>query len=284
MMDQRTVVITGASTGIGEACALYLCRAGFRVFAGVRKQPDGDRLLQAAPEGLTPLPIDVTDGDSIAAALERVADELGDGGLAGLVNNAGISVSGVMELIPIEDLREQLEVNLIGSVATTQAFLPLLRRASGRIVNMGSISGRIAAPVMGPYAISKFAVRAFSDSLRRELQQWGMSVSLVEPGAIATPIWKKATQRARVTFQAADEESRERYALLVTSMGAAAGESAEQAISPVEVAKVVHHALTADKPRTHYLVGHDAKWAARMDRLLPARAMDWLIRRKLQSW
>lgn len=283
MRDTKTVVITGTSTGIGEACARHLSKLGFRVFAGVRKSADGDRLVQAVPQGLTPLLIDVTDSASIAAAAKQVAEELGDGGLAGLVNNAGISVSGVLELIPIDSLREQLEVNLIGAVATTQAFLPLLRRGSGRIVNMGSISGRIASPLLGPYAISKFALRAYSDSLRRELQHWGLHVSLVEPGAVATPIWEKAGERARIAFKDADEESRERYAPLVTGMRDAAKKSAEAAVPPVEVAKVVHHALTGDRPRPHYLVGHDAKWAARLDWLLPARAMDWMIRKKLES-
>ena len=283
MTEKITVVITGASTGIGEACALYLQKMGFRVLAGVRKQSDGDRLVQAASGDLEPLLIDVTDCETITAAVKQVSDEVGEWGLAGLVNNAGISVSGALEFIPLNDLREQLEVNLIGPVAMTQAFLPLLRRASGRIVNMGSISGRVASPLIGPYVMSKFALRAFSDSLRRELHPWGIHVSLVEPGAIATPIWEKAKNRARITFQDLDEKARELYAPLVGAMREAATKSAEAGIPAVEVAKVVHHALTAEKPRTHYLVGHDAKWAARLDWLLPHRAMDWMIRKRLES-
>jgi NAD(P)-dependent dehydrogenase (short-subunit alcohol dehydrogenase family) len=198
-----------------------------------------------------------------------------------LINNAGISVSGALEFIPLDDLREQLEVNLIGQVATTQAFLPLLRRASGRIVNIGSISGRSASPMLGPYAMSKFALRAFNDSLRRELHSWGMQVSLVEPGAIATPIWEKAKDRAASRFKNFDEKKRELYAPMISAMRDAATKMSENAIPVVEVAKVVHHALTAPKPRTHYLVGQDAKWTARIVWLLPARAFDWLVRKHL---
>lgn len=281
MAEGKTVVITGASTGIGEACALYLRGKGFRVIAGVRKKADGDRLLQAASGDLEPLHIDVTESDTITAAAKQVADRVGEGGLAGLVNNAGISVGGALELIPIKELREQLEVNLIGQVAMTQAFLPLIRRATGRIVNMGSISGRFAAPLLGPYAMSKFGLRAFNDSLRRELHLWGIHVSLVEPGAIATPIWEKSMKRADATFQDFDEKSRELYAPMVTPMRQLAAKSSEESIPAEAVAEVVHHALTAEKPRTHYLVGRDAKWTARMVWLLPQRAMDWMIRKRL---
>jgi NAD(P)-dependent dehydrogenase (short-subunit alcohol dehydrogenase family) len=281
MNTSRAVVITGASTGIGEACALHLQKLGFSVFAGVRKVADGARLVQAAPERLVPLTIDVTDASSIAAAAEQVAGQLGDAGLAGLINNAGISVGGVLELIPLEDLRKQLEVNLLGPVAVTQAFLPLLRRATGRIVNIGSIAGRVASPVLGPYAMSKFGVRAFSDSLRRELCRFGLRVSLVEPGAVATPIWEKAAKRAGRTFRNIDPEARERYAPLVGALREAARQSGAGGIPAENVAQVVHHALTARKPRAHYLVGRDARQVALADWLLPTSAMDRLIRKRL---
>jgi NAD(P)-dependent dehydrogenase (short-subunit alcohol dehydrogenase family) len=281
MTEKKTVVLTGASTGIGEASALYLEKKGFRVLAGVRKKADGDRLLQSASGDVEPLLIDVTETDTIAAAAEKTADVVGEGGLAGLVNNAGINVSGALEFIPLNDLREQLEVNLIGQVAMTQAFLPLLRRAPGRIVNMGSIAGRSASPMLGPYAMSKFALRAFNDSLRRELSSWNMHVSLIEPGAIATPIWEKGKQRATARFKGFDEKKRELYAPIISAVREAATKMSDTAIPAVEVAKVVHHALTAPKPRTHYLVGQDAKWTARFVGLLPPRAFDWLIRKHL---
>ncbi len=281
MTEKKAVVITGASTGIGETSALYLEKMGFRVLAGVRKKADGDRLVQAASGEVEPLLIDVTDGNTISAAAEMVAGAVGDGGLAGLVNNAGITLNGTLEFITLDDLREQLEVNLIGQVAVTQAFMPLLRRASGRIVNMGSISGRLAAPLMGPYAMSKFALRAFNDSLRRELHSWGIEVSLVEPGAIATPIWEKGRNRANARFKDSDEQKRELYATLFSAVRDAAAKASDDAIPAEEVAKVIHHALTAPKPRTHYLVGNDAKWTARFVWLLPDRAFDWLIRKHL---
>ena len=185
------VVVTGASTGIGEACALQLDRMGFSVFAGVRREADGKALEQKASGRLTPVFIDVADEVSIASAVETVSAAVGDAGLAGLVNNAGIAVPAPIELVPLDALRRQLEVNVIGQVSVTQAFLPLVRKAQGRIVNMGSIAGRLAIPFLGPYCMSKFAMEALTDSLRVELRPWGIKVSLVEPGRISTPIWGK---------------------------------------------------------------------------------------------
>jgi NAD(P)-dependent dehydrogenase (short-subunit alcohol dehydrogenase family) len=208
-----------------------------------------------------------------------VGKAIGDSGLAGLVNNAGVSVGGPLEFVPLERLRRQLEVNLIGQVAVTQAFLPHLRQAKGRIVNMGSISGRIASPMIGPYSISKFGLEAFSDSLRRELYPWGIHVSLVEAGAIATPIWNKAISRAEQAHKNMPEEARRLYGQSVEAARAAAVKMSEEAIPAHEVAKAVHHALTAPKPRTRYLVGKDAKIAALLAWLFPDRAMDWVIRK-----
>ena len=160
------VVITGASTGIGKACALELDRRGFRVFAGVRSESAAQELQAQASARLTPVRIDVTDAASIAAAAETIARSVGDAGLAGLVNNAGIAVSGPLEIVPIDALRRQLEVNVIGPVAVTRSLLPLLRKARGRVVNMSSISGGVAAPYLGPYSASKFAMEAITDTLR----------------------------------------------------------------------------------------------------------------------
>ena len=188
-MASGTVVVTGASTGIGEATALHLRELGFDVRAGVRKDEDAERLRVARGHAAA---LDVTDADSIASA----AAEVGDAPLAGLVNNAGIAVSAPLEFVPIDELRRQLEVNVVGQVAVTQAFLPALRRGRGRIVNVSSIGGRIALPLAGPYAASKFALEAVSDSLRREVAQFGIEVSVVEPGGVKTPIWKKGTETA----------------------------------------------------------------------------------------
>jgi NAD(P)-dependent dehydrogenase (short-subunit alcohol dehydrogenase family) len=269
------VVITGASTGIGEACARNLAEKGYRVFAGVRKEADADRLSRDIDRKLIPLFLDVTEPEQIAQAAKTV----GDRDLAGLVNNAGVAVGGPLEIVPIERLRMQLEINLIGQVAVTQAFLPHLRRAKGRVINIGSISGRIAMPGMGPYAISKFGLEAFSDSLRRELHPWGIHVSLVEPGAVATPIWKKAIDRVDWALENMPEEARRLYGNSVEAGRAAAVKMSEEAIPVEEVVKVVLHALTAPKPKTRYLVGKETKMAAFADWLLSDRAMDRIIRK-----
>ena len=189
---QRPVVVTGASTGIGEACALRLDKLGFTVFAGVRKDSDAEKLKQKASPRLTPIFLDVTDPESIASAVKIVTQIVGDRGLFGLVNNAGISIPSPLELIPIAEFQQQMQVNVTGQLAVTQAFLGLLRLRKGRIVNMGSISGRSATPFLGAYNISKFALEGFTDVLRMELRPWGISVSIIEPGAIATPIWEKS--------------------------------------------------------------------------------------------
>ena len=278
-MSKQAVVITGASTGIGESCAHYLTDKGFQVFAGVRKQADSDRLTREGSGHVTPLFIAVTESDSIAKAAKTVGTALGDAGLAGLVNNAGVVVGGPLELVPIERLRMQLEVNLIGQVAVTQAFVPLLRRARGRVVNMGSVSGRIASPMVGPYSMSKFALEAFNDSLRRELHRWGIRVSIVEPGAIATPIWDKSIDRVEHVLNNMSEDARRLYGESIEAARKTARKASEAAIPTIHVARAVHHALTAPTPRTRYLVGKEAKIAARAAWLLPDRAMDWIIRK-----
>jgi NAD(P)-dependent dehydrogenase (short-subunit alcohol dehydrogenase family) len=276
-MSERVVVVTGASTGIGEACARMLADRGFRVLAGVRKDEDGER-VRAAGERIEPVRLDVTDEASIAAAAQRV----GDAPLAGLVNNAGISVSGPLEFVPLDEWRRQLEVNVIGQVAVTQALLPALRRARGRIVNIGSVGGRVAVPLLSPYAASKFAMEGISDSLRRELRGQGVHVSIVEPGSIATRIWEKGVAAADGLREQAPPEAEEVYGPLIEALRKEAASTAERAIPPEAVAKVVLHALTADRPRVRYVVGRDAKMRIRAAGLLPDRAFDALVARALQ--
>lgn len=273
----RTVVITGASTGIGAACAFHLDRLGFLVFAGVRKAQDGVALQQRGSNRLVPLLLDVTNADSIQKAKEFVAGRVGETGLFALINNAGIAVAGPLEAVPIPDLRRQLEVNVIGQVAATQAFLPLIRQARGRIVNMGSIAGRAATPLMGPYSASKFALEAITDSLRLEVQQWGIHVTIIEPGAIATPIWDKSGKDAADLEAAAPAELRTLYAAVIAGVRKVVAEAVERAISPDVVAKTVEQALTASRPKTRYLVGADAKLRALMVKLLPDRLSDRLL-------
>lgn len=277
----RAVLVTGASTGIGEACALRLDKLGLRVFAGVRKEADGERLQQKASDRLSPVLLDVTDGASIASAAETVGAAVGDAGLAGLVNNAGISVAGPLEFLPLDDLRRQLEVNVIGQIAVTQAFLPLLRRGDGRIVNIGSSSGRMATPFMGPYCASKFAMEALTDSLRIELRPWGIPVSIVEPGNIATPIWEKSLAEADEAEKKLPQRARDLYEPAIAAIREAAVKFAQAGSPADEVAKRVAHALTAKRPKTRYLVGRNALVEATLAKLVPDRVRDGLIARQL---
>jgi NAD(P)-dependent dehydrogenase (short-subunit alcohol dehydrogenase family) len=275
------VLITGSSTGIGAACALHLDRLGYQVFAGVRRDADGDTLRTQASERLTPIHVDVTDEASIAAAKARLESGTGEGGLAGLVNNAGIAVAGPLEILPLEEFRRQLEVNVVGQLAVTQALLPLLRKARGRIVMMGSISGRLATPFIGAYAVSKFALEAMTDALRVELIPWGIEVSIIEPGSIATPIWEKSRQHSGAIVRRIPPDRRELYHRAYDAMRTAAARAGQSGVPASEVAKTVEHALTARKPRTRYLVGKDAKMRARLSKFLPDRMRDRLILKHL---
>jgi NAD(P)-dependent dehydrogenase (short-subunit alcohol dehydrogenase family) len=282
-MSDRAVVVTGASSGIGEASALQLAKLGFDVFAGVRKENDGERLRSESGGKVVPLSIDVTDQESIRAAAARVKEAVGERGLAGLVNNAGVAISGPLEFIPIEELRQQIEINLIGQVAVTQAFLGLIRAGRGRIVNVSSIGGRIALPFAGPYAASKFGIEAISDSLRRELRPWGIEVSVIEPGSVATKIWDKGTAKARELSENLPAEGVELYGGAIAKMQKLAAETAARGMPPEEVAENVIHALTSPKPKTRYLVGRDAKMRARVSALVSDRTFDRLVARTLEK-
>jgi NAD(P)-dependent dehydrogenase (short-subunit alcohol dehydrogenase family) len=272
------VLVTGTSSGIGEASARHLAELGFNVFAGVRKAEDGERV---AGDRIEPVIIDVADDASVAAAAESIRASVGTGGLAGLVNNAGIAVAGPLEFIDIADFQHQLEVNVTGVLRTTQAMLPLIRQARGRIVNISSIGGRVAVPLVGPYAASKFALEGMSDSLRRELRPWGMHVALIEPGAVSTPIWDKGVDQAQELERDAPPEVRERYGEVIDAIRAQSEKNRTEGVPPREVAEAVAHALTADKPKTRYLVGRDAKMRAPVAAILPDRAMDAAIARAL---
>ncbi len=281
-MPSGTVIVTGASTGIGEATADHLHSLGFSVLAGVRSPEDAGRVAARGLERMSPLPLDVTDPASIAAAADQVEDELGADGLAGLVNNAGIAVSAPLEFVPIEDLRRQLEVNVIGQVAVTQSLLPLLRVAQGRVVNMGSIGGRVALPLVGPYAASKFALEAITDTLRREVRDQGIEVMVIEPGGIKTPIWEKGTAIAGRIAAGSPPEVEPLYGKLIEGMRRGSARIAtDTGLPPSAVAEVVGTALTAARPRTRYLVGRDARLRAVAARIVPDRAFDWLVYRAL---
>lgn len=277
LTSSMSVVVTGASTGIGAACALDCAGRGMTVFAGVRDPLAGETLVAKGGPSIIPVTIDVTDEQSIARSVEVVEGAVGEGGLGGLVNNAGIVVGSPLEVIPLSQLRKQLEVNVIGQIAVTQAFLPLLRRGRGRIVNMGSIAGRGTIPLLGPYSASKYALEALTDALRMELQPWGILVSIIEPGAIATPIWEKSAKEAEGLEAAVSEESKALYGEAVMRIREAIAQAAQRAIPTDAVVRAVHHALTAARPRTRYLVGTDAKMRAWMVKWLPDRVQDRLL-------
>jgi NAD(P)-dependent dehydrogenase (short-subunit alcohol dehydrogenase family) len=271
------VLVTGSSTGIGKACALHLDRLGFRVFAGVRREADGAALTAEASRQLVPVILDVTNPSSIAEAREMISAAVGEAGLAGLVNNAGIVIAGPLEIVPLEEFRRQLEVNVTGQLAVTQAFLPLVREACGRIVMMGSISGRMAMPFIGAYAISKFSLEAMTDALRVELAPWGIEVSIVEPGSVATPIWEKSRKHSGEMARGIPHESRELYHRQYDAMRNTAAKEAGEGIPAAEVARVVAHALTAANPKTRYLLGRYVKLRAWAAKFVPDRLRDRMI-------
>ena len=272
------VVVTGSSTGIGRSCALHLDRLGFKVFAGVRKEADGERLRGDASEHLEPLILDVTESEDISRAAEHVS-EATEARLAGLVNNAGIGTGGPLELLSLSDFRHQIEVNLIGQIAVTQAFIPALRRARGRLVFISSIGGLLATPYMSPYHASKFGIEAVGDALRQELRQFGVQVSIVEPGSVATPIWEKGSATAKAILGNLSAEGQELYGESLARSEEILAQTAERGVPPEKVAKVVAHALTARRPRTRYPVGADARAMATLTKLLPDRLRDRLVAR-----
>jgi NAD(P)-dependent dehydrogenase (short-subunit alcohol dehydrogenase family) len=280
--EKGAVLVTGASTGIGRATALHLAENGYRVFAGVRKQKDADSLEAEASGTLTPIMLDVAEASDIEAAEKKVRSEVGKEGLYALVNNAGIGDGGPIEFVPIEDFKRVIDVNLTGQVAMTQAFLPLIRRATGRVVFITSIGGKIATPFMSPYHASKFGLEAVADSLRREVKPWGIEVIVIEPGNIATEIWRKGTEAADAQRDGAPAEAKRLYGSQIDRFEEMLKEADERGIEPVKVGKTIRRALEARRPRTRYLVGTDAKIARNLERVVSNRTFDRLIRSRMK--
>jgi NAD(P)-dependent dehydrogenase (short-subunit alcohol dehydrogenase family) len=271
-----TVVVTGAAKGIGAAIVRRLVADGFRVVAGVRRTEDAQALREELGDRVVPTLLDITDQDAVVTTAELVSSEVGARGLAGLVNNAGIAVAAPLEFLSPAELRRQLEVNVVGQHAITQALLALLRRGRGRIVNLGSIGDRIVAPMTGPYHVSKFALRAWSDTLRLELYPWGIQVVLVEPGAVATPIWETSIAAAERLQQTLPSGVEELYGRAIAAARTSALRSAARGMPADQVASVVARALTVRRPRARYLVGTDARITAIVARL-PDRLRDRLV-------
>ena len=276
------VVVTGASTGIGRATALLLDREGYRVFAGIRKEADARELAKDGSDRLTPITLDVTDAEQIDSARQQVTDAVGDEGLVGLVNNAGVGGGGPIEFMPLDELRRTLEINLIGQVAVTQAFIPLMRKTKGTIVFIASIGGRVASPFMSPYNTSKFGIEALGESLRHELRPWEIDVVVVEPGSIDTDIWAKGNEQIRERLEELQEDARRLYGRQLARFAEGINETASRGIPPEKVAEVIHKSIASDNPRHRYLVGTDAKIGARLKGTLPDRTFSKLAARQMK--
>ena len=277
--EPPSVLITGCSTGIGYACALDLAARGWRVFAGVRNREDGQRIVEHLAGKVEPVLLDVTDPALIQAAVEQLDAALGQSGLDGLVNNAGIVVAGPLELLPTEAFRRQLEVNVLGTHAVTCALLPLLRRATGRIILMGSISGRVTPPQYGAYAASKHALEAMADAWRIELRPWRLSVSIVQPDNVATPIWNKLDQSIKDLENRGESTTAAMYQRQMRRVRASGLNMGKTGMPVAHVVGAVHHALTARWPRARYPVGLRTRLAFWGQSNLPAWIMDRFLRR-----
>jgi NAD(P)-dependent dehydrogenase (short-subunit alcohol dehydrogenase family) len=283
------VLITGAGSGIGRACALRLARRGFAVWAGIRTPAEAISLGHAGldtPIRIRTIPLDVTDMPSIRTTADEIRADAGDAGLRGVVNNAGICVVGPVEFVPLEDWRHQFEVNLLGVVAVTQVMLPLLRAhntgsagVGSRIVNIGSITGEISTPVFGAYSASKFALRAMTDALRLEVRAAGIRVCLVVPGTIQSGIWRK--EKEAMDAIAARSRVRRLYGTLIGNVASYVFRRAGQALPAERVADVVERCLTSAKPRIQYRVGWEADVGSRAKHFMPDRLFDFLLGRSL---
>lgn len=271
-------LVTGSSTGIGRATTLRLARQGWRVLAGVRKASDGEALVAEGAGDVHPVMLDVTEPAHLEALGDTLAEHCGEAGLDGLVNNAGFALARPIEVVDLEALRHQLEVNVVGVVAVTQRALPALRQATGRIVNIGSTGSRATTRYMGPYTASKHALVGINDALRQEVRDWGIEVVLLEPGAIATPIWDKGKSEIADVAQDAEDPMGRLYPEALPEMTRVVHEKAAKGIPPEAVADVVWTALTTSRPRARYPVGWDAVVATFLGRHLPPRWMDEVIR------
>ncbi|MFT5674707.1 MAG: short-subunit dehydrogenase [Paraglaciecola sp.] len=264
----KYVVVTGASTGIGRGCVKVLSEKGFHVFGSVRKQADADSLTQEFGDKVTPLIFDTTDEQAVTAGAAKAKEIMGSATLSGLVNNAGIAVTGPLMHVPIDELRHQLEVNTIAPVIVSQAFLPLLGAVNpplqnpGRIINISSLAGVTAMPFVGPYAASKHALEAISGSLRQELMMYGIDVIIIGPGSVATPIWDKAEHVDSSQYSDTD------FKQPLEIMGNLMSELGLKGIAVEKVGELVHHTITTAKPKVRYTI-------------VPNRLRDWIIPQNL---
>jgi len=266
---RKTALVTGSSSGIGCACVCALVERGYRVYGGVRRDLDARELVRAAGERATPVILDVTEDESVRRAIEIVSDAVGDAGLDALVNNAGVVVAGPLEYLPAAELHRQFDVNVFGTLRATRACLPLLRAARGRVVIVGSITGRVTFPFLGPYAASKAALASLGATLRMELRGAGVQACVVEPGSVATPIWSKSSDSARDTIAELPRAALDAYGVEMAAMLSTSAAAASLGAPAEAVARVIARALGARRMRGRYLVGWDARLLELARVLLP---------------
>lgn len=273
----QTFLVTGAASGIGRATTERLLTAGHTVYAGVLPDEPGRALLATSREGLRAVELDITSADDIERVIAQITEETGH--LDGLVNVAGIALGGPVEHTPLQEWRDQLEVNLLGQIAVTQAALPLIRRVRGRVTFIGSLAGKVPSILMGPYSASKFAIEGVGETLRQELHPWGIQVAIVEPGAVKTGIWAAAQRTADRLERTLPVAAVEAYSAHIDKLRGDMGEWASEGVEPDEVARAVEHSLTAKRPKLRYPVGIDAKVQVILVRLLPDRWREAFVRR-----
>jgi NAD(P)-dependent dehydrogenase (short-subunit alcohol dehydrogenase family) len=286
MPPTRHVLVTGSSTGIGKACAIYLAERNFSVIAAVRRPSDAQQ-LESLSKNIRTIQLDIASAQSIADAKKQIAEITQGTGLAGLINNAGIGVFGPVEFVPLDEWRRQFEVNVFGHIAITQALLPLVRHHvatqghnSARIVFIGSVAGRVTIPTLGPYSGSKHAIAAVAAALRMELRDQGILVSLLEPGAIQSEIWRKGDET--VAAVSLDSPAYKLYGRQIDAVARTSRKSAADAIPAEVVAKLVHRCLTARRPPIRKTVGRDAMSAAIAQWIMPRSWFDKIIRKALK--
>jgi NAD(P)-dependent dehydrogenase (short-subunit alcohol dehydrogenase family) len=275
-----SILISGASSGIGKALSLQLDRLGYQVFAAVRNPADEDALVAQASPQLTPLLLDLTQPEMITAACQQVRDKTG-GELSCLINNAGISLSAAMEFIPLQDMRHQLEVNLVGQLALTQACMPMLRKSVGKVFFVSSIAGRLTTPFNGPYAISKAALVALADALRIELAPWKIPVSVLIVGSVQTPIWEKSAHTAGEILRKLPPEAWQLYGKAQKQAGRFYQRTGMNGMNADKFARIVQLHVENPHPKAYILVGLDAVEIELMVKLLPVRLRDWLVRKQM---
>jgi NAD(P)-dependent dehydrogenase (short-subunit alcohol dehydrogenase family) len=278
---QRTVLVTGTSSGIGRAAALYLAQRGVLVFAACRRPEDGAELARATHGQIFPLIMDVADTESIARGRQFIENATSGGGLDGLVNNAGIGMSAPIEAVDLGRVRRVFDVNVFGQLAVIQAFLPLLRRNSGRIVNVGSVGAKITIPFGGALCASKAAFESFSDALRMELHPFGIRVCIVQPGSIRTPAVEKTLGGVDKEVESWPPEARSRYGAMYRIFTQRATARETRGSAPDVVALAIYHALTSDRPKIRYRAGKDARLLTTLPRILPDRILDKIRLRML---